>query len=526
MNKIKIGIITNGKFVDKYTYNLANWLNINKKHFDFKIFISIPTEKKKLDKSKILKKIFFKLIIFFENLMLKLTKKHLDHLNKFNIKKIAKKEISIKVLKKNQLNKNELRNIKKEKFDILIRSCSNILTNDFFKISKFGIISFHHGDYKKFRGSPAGFWEVLNQEKQTGFMIQTINKGLDYGNIIIEGFVQTKSFFLLNQAELYKKSNDYLKKILLDFSRKKKFLFIKKSKKGKIYETPRVYNQVKYLCQTIKVLVKKIFLDNYNFKLALFRPGNIESPLIIKSDKKKFLADPFLVNHKKKTYCFAEEYDHVKKKGHIVCINLNNDKLNKKIILDENFHLSFPYIFKYKNSFFMCPDSSDISEIRLYKSINFPLKWKFYKTIKKNINSVDNIILKKNNLWWLFTNIDRSNSQDFSHDLSIFFSKEGPLSNKWISHPQNPIKINSIESRNAGIIFKKRKIIRVSQEQGFDNYGENINFHEIKLLNMKEYLEEKIKNKNYLNIKRVLNNSDIHHFSTINNNIIVDFKSN
>ena len=47
MTKIKIGIITNGKFVDKYTYDLASWLKINNKHFDFKFFISIPREKKK-----------------------------------------------------------------------------------------------------------------------------------------------------------------------------------------------------------------------------------------------------------------------------------------------------------------------------------------------------------------------------------------------------------------------------------------------------------------------------------------------
>ena len=75
MNKIKIGIITNGKFVDKHTFDLANWLKINNKHFNFKFFISIPKERKKIDKRKILKKIFFKLIIFFENLILRLTKK-------------------------------------------------------------------------------------------------------------------------------------------------------------------------------------------------------------------------------------------------------------------------------------------------------------------------------------------------------------------------------------------------------------------------------------------------------------------
>ena len=57
------------------THDLANWLKINNNHFDFKFFISIPKEKKKIRQKKILKKIFFKLIIFFENLILRLKKK-------------------------------------------------------------------------------------------------------------------------------------------------------------------------------------------------------------------------------------------------------------------------------------------------------------------------------------------------------------------------------------------------------------------------------------------------------------------
>ena len=207
MSKIKIAIITNGKLIDKYTYELIKWLKANNNHFHFKYFISIPKEKKKIKKIKIFKKIFFKFIIFFENLLLKLTKKHQDHLNKFNIKNIVKKEIIIENLDKNSLKIKNNQDIKRKKFDILIRSCSNILTEDFLKISKYGIISFHHGDYKKFRGSPAGFWEVFNQEKKTGFMIQILKSNIDYGNMILEGFFQTKSFFLLNQAELYKKSN-------------------------------------------------------------------------------------------------------------------------------------------------------------------------------------------------------------------------------------------------------------------------------------------------------------------------------
>ena len=110
------------------------------------------------------------------------------------------------------------------------------------------------------------------------------------------------------------------------------------------------------------------------------------------------------------------------------------------------------------------------------------------------------------------------------HDLSIFYSEDGPLTNKWKTHPQNPIKINSLESRNAGIIFDKKKFIRVSQAQGFDNYGENINFHQIRSLTKKNYEEKLFRNKNYLRIKKKLNNANIHHYSSTKKNIIVDFK--
>ena len=524
MKKIKIGFITNNNQVDKYTYQIAEWVKSNNRKFYFTHYISIPIEKKNYLNKKILKKILFRLIIFFENLILKYKKKHKDHLKKYNLKNIVQKEVKVQFIKKNIINEEDIKKIQNEKFDILIRSCANILNKDILKTPKYGVLSFHHGEYGKFRGSPAGFWEVFFKEKKTGFMIQIINQSLDYGKIILEGFFQTKSFFLLNQAELYEKSNFYFKKILLDLYDKRELRFIKKNIEGKIFEIPKILNQVKYVFQTLKTLVKKKIYNNYNFKLALFNTKKINSPTILKNNTKNFLADPFLVKYKNQTFCYAEEYDYFRKRGHIICINLNKKKKKKNIILKEKFHLSFPYVFKYKNKFFMCPDTSEISEIRLYECVDFPLKWKFYKTIRKNINSVDSIIFKNKNLWWLFTNIDRSNTGDFSHDLSIFYSNSGPLTDKWKSHLLNPIKINSAESRNAGIIIEKNEIIRVSQVQGFDNYGENLNFHKIKALTTSQYAEEILITKQFTKIKQSLNNADIHHFSKIGNDILVDFK--
>ena len=114
MNKIKIGIITNGNFVDKYTYELIRWIKTNKNYFQLEYFISVPKENKKINNIKVFKKICFRFIIFFENLLLKLTKKHSDHLKKFYIKNTIKKKLIIENLKKNKLNKIDNQNIKKK----------------------------------------------------------------------------------------------------------------------------------------------------------------------------------------------------------------------------------------------------------------------------------------------------------------------------------------------------------------------------------------------------------------------------
>ena len=231
MKKLKIGFLINGNFVDKYNYELAKWIKKENKRFISTSFISIPSNKSKLNYKKIPKKIFFRCLIFIEFFLLKSINKQRNHFDKFDLRKIIKKKIEIKNTSNylNFYNKKDLNKIKDEKFDIIVRANSGILKGEILRCSKFGVISFHHGDYTKYRGGPAGFWEVFFKEKNTGFIIQKIDRTLDYGKVIIEGFFQTKSFFLLNQAELYEKSNFYFKKFLLDLHKKQKLDFIKKN---------------------------------------------------------------------------------------------------------------------------------------------------------------------------------------------------------------------------------------------------------------------------------------------------------
>lgn len=55
-----------------------------------------------------------------------------------------------------------------------------------------GILSYHHGDMRKYRGQPVGFWELYHHESQMGVTVQRLSTGVDKGTPIIERAVSIK----------------------------------------------------------------------------------------------------------------------------------------------------------------------------------------------------------------------------------------------------------------------------------------------------------------------------------------------
>jgi methionyl-tRNA formyltransferase len=49
-----------------------------------------------------------------------------------------------------------------------------------------GVISYHHGDIRKYRGQPVAFWELYAGERQMGVTVQVLNEQLDAGKIVLE----------------------------------------------------------------------------------------------------------------------------------------------------------------------------------------------------------------------------------------------------------------------------------------------------------------------------------------------------
>ena len=385
--------------------------------------------------------------------------------------------------------------------DLLIRSGSGILRGEILDVCTNGVISFHHADNEINRGGPPAFWEVYERNPRTGFIIQRLKNELDGGDVLYKGFVTTSWFYSLNLAKLYEVSNPFFHQVLDDITSNKPRLTVygKTPYSYPLYTTPTVFQTLIYILKTARVLASKISKKlqgksyrwgvAYQFSekwddITLWRSKKIPNP------KNRFLADPFVIKKNGSHFCFVEDLDYRTNRGRISAYEITSSSCNSLgVVLEENFHLSFPFIFEYQNELYMCPETHEKGEIRLYKCIEFPTKWEFHKTLMSDVSAADSIIFKRDEAWWLFTNIDKSGVGDYGSQLYVF-SADNPLKDEWVAHENNPVIFNPLVARNGGLIVSQNEVYRVYQRQGFDMYGEACGIARITTLSTTEYIEE------------------------------------
>jgi len=190
-----------------------------------------------------------------------------------------------------------------------------------------------------------------------------------------------------------------------------------------------------------------------------------------------------------KNYCFVEEFCYLKQKGSIAVFELTKaDAVRIGTALEESFHLSFPYLFEYQGELFMCPESSENRDIRIYKCIEFPLRWRLQNVAVEKVSAADTMVFERDGKWWMFTNIDPLNIGDHCSELFIFSAKT-PLDTRWTPHPLNPVIVDASRARNAGLIVEGDLYYRCSQGQGFDRYGKRVLINTIVELTDSSYRE-------------------------------------
>jgi hypothetical protein len=70
--------------------------------------------------------------------------------------------------------------------DVAIRFGFGFLVGDALTAPDHGVLSFHHGNLRQYRGQPMGFWEFVHDRDTAGAPLQRITATLDGGEIVAE----------------------------------------------------------------------------------------------------------------------------------------------------------------------------------------------------------------------------------------------------------------------------------------------------------------------------------------------------
>jgi hypothetical protein len=517
---LKIGLIVESDIVSTYVDELLQWSrqqdNLTVAQV---IFRGVTKQAEAAGKSPVLplharlssqiRKLAFKAITKAEHAMLARTPLHKNHLQTCRLKKeipylvTGTPEIS-PCGKEYRYADEDVIKIRALGLDLIINCGPKTPRGEILDAAAFGIVGLDYGWDGTDFGGPPGFWEVYFKKDATAFAIRQLGNQPGGDKVLMWGQFQTKFYYLLNQASLRKKSNVHLMKLVARLAAER--TLPAQTDHASILDNscrePGLAVQFKYVWRlgaeiAHKVITRLLLKRDYRWAFAFSRHDWTSLVMgqsnRVKNPPNHFLADPFVVREDNRDFCFVEDYDYAKKRG---CISVYELKAQSAEALGEAiaepFHMSFPYLFRFGGTLYMCPETSENRDIRLYECVKFPLEWKVTRIMMKDVDAVDTMIFKKDGVWWMFTNIDSADADDNSAELFIFFT-DNPIEGTWKAHPLNPLFIDSLKARNAGLLFDGDSIYRVGQKQAFDMYGHGFSINKVSVLNKEHYAETELR---------------------------------
>lgn len=196
-----------------------------------------------------------------------------------------------------------------------------------------------------------------------------------------------------------------------------------------------------------------------------------------------FVADPFMI--RVDSWFMFFEVMYATGKGAIGLAKSENgvDWRYERIVLEANFHLSYPYVFEWQNEYYMIPETLGAKAVCLYKAADFPFRWSVVACLIPG-QYADPSIVRFNDLWWLF-----ACSTPYQHDtLRLYFAEQ--LTGPWREHPKSPLaKANPCHARPAGrLLTFNDKLIRFAQDC-VPRYGSRVRAFDILELTTSTYVE-------------------------------------
>ena len=381
--------------------------------------------------------------------------------------------------------------IREARPDVLLRFGFRILKGPILQAAKHGVWSYHHGDNRVNRGGPAGFWEVMHERPTTGSILQILNEDLDNGRVIYRSYAKTdRSSVWRNRNNYYWKSAAFVTRKLRELAEygpaaleagpcsrgcnDVRFYSERLFRKPDNLETLSLVGG--YLVGRARERIRRVReVDQWGIAFSRSKKPGPSTTLYRFKEQWPAVgwswADPFPVEAGDDYHVFLEVYNHATQRGHIGVSRLTRDGAFERPVkvLERPYHLSYPFVFRWRGTWFMMPESSKASRIEVFSARQFPWEWTPEAVLFDSLQAVDSTLVAVEGRWWLFTNVSPHPAIRNYDELFAFYGPTpfGP----WTPHRRNPVKSDARSARAAGRFFGKGNALYRPSQDCSGRYG-------------------------------------------------------
>ena len=230
-------------------------------------------------------------------------------------------------------------------------------------------------------------------------------------------------------------------------------------------------------------LFAKLFVTNRYFTIGIRKrqQGSIlENPafvpeFIVPASQGSWCADPILVDEGEKTWLFYEAV--LGDRGHIEVAQVREDCTlgAPMVVLKDECHHSYPFLFHYETEWFMIPESSESSQVRLYRAVRFPDQWEPVTVLLRE-RAVDTTVFEREGQLYLLTYLpDTATERVTPRAFRLNLKTNNPALTPVPWEQFDPLQV-----RGAGPVFAEEEALyrpaQISREQ---RYGDGVAFYRI-----------------------------------------------
>ena len=352
------------------------------------------------------------------------------------------------------------------------------------------VLSFHHGDPSRYRGRPAGFYELLHGARSVGFIVQKLSNVLDAGEVLAMGHAKAYEYsYRQTITEIYSSSPVLLRHAVINFLAGKR---IPIKAKGKNYRLPSNWLVARFCWSLLARKCKRLsygffwekrwniaVFDSFDFRRSAEFAVSVASTAKLPA-KYNFYADPFFSFDGS---CIrAEALIGSTGRGEIV--ELDSKTLEPRCTLLSGPHFSYPYTFVDGGREYVVPEVASHASPYLLDVANA-----FEKIPLRGLDSqrlVDPSLVKLRGRYYLFGG--HPDSAGGMLQLYVADCLVGPYS----PHRLNPIVIDPSCARMGGrLLIYEERLYRFGQDNS-DSYGNGIHVMEVTKIDRDVYEEKQV----------------------------------